>query len=108
VWVHECVAGGLRGKTINDLQQDVDDKMVYVVVTTKNNPNVRPPFSILLEGVGGSMLPLSSARLRRADIIIARSRVLSSIGLLCRAPAWRTRAADGLVAATGRHPRAGH
>lgn len=34
-------AGGLQGKTINDLQNDVNDRMVYILVTTRNNPEVR-------------------------------------------------------------------
>ena len=37
------VAGGLAGKPINDLQDDVDSRMIYILVTTRNNPQVPLP-----------------------------------------------------------------
>lgn len=36
------VAGGLAGKPINDLQDDVDSRNIYLLVTTRNNPQVHP------------------------------------------------------------------
>lgn len=36
------VAGGLAGKPINDLQDDVDSRMIYILITTRNNPQVPP------------------------------------------------------------------
>ena len=35
-------AGGLSGKTINDLQGDADGRMLYILITTRNNPQVPP------------------------------------------------------------------
>lgn len=32
------LTGGLSGKTINDLQGDADGRMLYILVTTRNNP----------------------------------------------------------------------
>ncbi|KAK9842267.1 hypothetical protein WJX81_003590 [Elliptochloris bilobata] len=32
------LTGGLSGKTINNLQDDVNSRMIYILVTTRNNP----------------------------------------------------------------------
>ena len=42
------VAGGLAGKPINDLQDDVDSRMIYLLVTTRNNPQVPPSPNALI------------------------------------------------------------
>lgn len=78
-----CTTGGLSGKTINDLQDDVNSRNIYLLVTTKNNPKVR--FSMCLLRKGWCYLLLSN-RATRLSVASVASSALKRLLVVWQSP----------------------